>query len=92
MKFIHVESRHAEVVGRISVTEACRLCEVDTTFFEALVDEGVFEVESMQSVSEWMLKENDFAQLKKAARLHLDLGVNPPGIALVMELLVRLNR
>ncbi len=92
MKLIHIEARHTEVIRQIRVSEACELCEVDAAFFEALVAEGLFDALSHQTEADRFLQENEFGRLKKAARLHHDLGVNPPGIALVLELLGRLNR
>ena len=87
MKRIIVETLvvQSEVIGQVSIEEACRICHVEVEFFYALVDEGVFE--SNDEIIN--LRDAQLARLKKASRLYHDLGVNPPGIALVLELLER---
>lgn len=69
----------------LQLVDACHLCRVEVSFFEALVAEGVFSAR----VATAQLEPSELALLRKAARLHLDLGINPPGIALVLELLER---
>lgn len=76
-------STRAERVTSVSVTLACELCAVERSFFYALVEEGVF----IEAVEIDELNHRDFARFCKAARLFNDLGVNPPGIALVLQLL-----
>ncbi len=76
---------HCEMVEHISVRDACRLCRVEYTFYQSLVSEGVFDPGTEHAA----LDATQLARLKRAARLHLDLGVNPPGIALVLELIER---
>ena len=87
MKRVIVETVvvQSEVLGQVSVEEACRICHVEVEFFYALVDEGVFDYGS-EIIT---LRDAQLARLKKASRLYNDLGVNPPGIALVLELLER---
>ena len=53
--------------------------------------EGIFEFSSRDS-SYWTLGPEQLAMLRKAARLHRDLGVNPPGIALALELMSALEQ
>ncbi|MFT7651714.1 MAG: chaperone modulatory protein CbpM [Candidatus Azotimanducaceae bacterium] len=89
MKLVRVEVSHVEALRRVSVSEACRLCQVEVQFFEALVDEGVFTVQTQSG--QVFLKGAEFARLRKASRLFHDLGVNPPGIALALELLAQLD-
>lgn len=82
---------HSETLNGVNVEEACRICQVESELFHALVSEGIFEFSSRDS-SYWRLDQTQLAMLKKAARLHRDLGVNPPGIALVLDLLAALGR
>lgn len=72
-----------EPLEQLTIEQACQLCSVEVEFFHALVAEGVFDI----SRSTTVLLAPDLVRLRKAARLHLDLDVNPPGIALVLDLL-----
>ena len=84
-------SSRGAVVRRITVVEACRICRVEIDFVESLVLEGVFEFENPEP-ADWTLDARELSQLRRAARLAADLGVNPPGIALALELLGRLQQ
>jgi chaperone modulatory protein CbpM len=84
-------SHRAERIGEVSTEEACRICHIEIEFVHSLVMEGVFEVES-DDPSSWRFNPNALADLRKATRLFHDLGVNPPGIALALELLKMLQR
>jgi chaperone modulatory protein CbpM len=75
----------------VTVTEACRICRVEIEFVRELVVEGVFEMPGDEP-SSWQFDADQLAQLIKAARLARDLRVNPPGIALALELLNALDR
>ncbi len=74
-----------EVVGEVSISHACTLLRIEHQFFEALVDEGVFEVADPNAP----LRRSELRRLRTAARLFHDLGVNAPGIAIILELLER---
>ena len=75
----------------ITILEACRICRVEITFIEALVMEGVLEFES-DDPSSWIFDPAQLRSLSKAARLHTDLGVNTPGIAVILDLLDALDQ
>jgi chaperone modulatory protein CbpM len=77
---------HSETIGVVSIEEACHICQVELELFHELVIEGVLEFSGRDS-SYWVLDTQQLSTLKKAARLHRDLGVNPPGIALVLDLM-----
>ena len=93
MKRYVIESTlvHSETISSVNVEEACRICRVDIDLFHELVVEGIFEFSSRDS-SYWTLDSEQLAMLRKAARLHHDLGVNPPGIALALELMNALRQ
>ncbi|MCR9260652.1 MAG: chaperone modulator CbpM [Pseudomonadaceae bacterium] len=88
MKRVVVETLHlqTEVLGDVSLGEACQLCHVEIEFVHALIEEGALELADGHSV----LDRGQFARLRKAVRLHKDLGVNPPGVALALELMDQL--
>ena len=93
MKRYVIESTlvYSETISPVNVEEACRICQVDIDLFHELVVEGIFEFSSRDS-SYWTLGPEQLAMLRKAARLHRDLGVNPPGIALALELMSALEQ
>ncbi len=81
---------HCETIVSVNAEEACQICQVDVTLLHELVIEGVFEF-SADDAAVWLLDAHQLATLKKAARLHQDLGINPPGIALALELMAQLE-
>ena len=79
-----------ELIERINISIACEHCGVTMDFVEALVFEGVLELETIQ-LDDRQLTQPQYRQLRQAARLHRDLGINSPGIALALELLAQLE-
>lgn len=90
-RYVEATLVHSETIGEVTITEACRICQIELDLFHDLVIEGVFEF-SVPDSSSWLLDAGQLALLRKAARLHRDLGVNPPGIALALELMAALER
>ena len=88
MKRIIVETIlvQSEEITRVGLHEACQLCHVEIEFLYALIEEGALETVGEEPI----LDRSQLARLRKAARLHHDLGVNPPGIALVLDLMDQL--
>ncbi len=80
-----------EVFDRVQVSLACQHCKVSMEFVEALLIEGVFDHQESK-LDDWQLTQNQYGVLRRAARLHRDLGINPPGIALALDLLAQLER
>lgn len=79
-----------ESIEQIHIELARQHFQITEEFVEALVVEGVFEPRS-NSIGNWHLSANQYHLLRRAARLHHDLGVNPPGIALALELMAQLD-
>lgn len=77
---------------RLTFVEVCQLCDVSAETVIALVNEGVVEI-SMESEDphRWQFDAIAFQRLKTALRLERDLGVNPAGAALVLDLLEELE-
>lgn len=86
MKKVIVETSvlSSDLLGRIRVEEACHLFGVDEKFYVDLVDQGVFEVADLHTIPATYI-----SVFRKAARLHIDLGVNPAGIAVILDLLAQ---
>jgi chaperone modulatory protein CbpM len=74
------------LVDAMSMQELCHFCQTDETWIVELVDHGVLTPEGT-SVSEWHFHGTNIARAKKARRLNRDLGINTPGIAMVLDLL-----
>lgn len=79
-----------ESIDRVQIGLACQHCEVTMEFVEALVIEGVIEHQANE-LDDWHLTHAQYQQLRRAARLYQDLGINPPGIALALDLLTQLE-
>jgi chaperone modulatory protein CbpM len=76
---------------RLTLGEVCRIFEVSAEEVIELVNEGVVEVEG-EEPSTWSFTASAFERLRIALRLARDLGVNPAGTALVLDLLEELER
>lgn len=79
----------AEILGaRTTVTfeELCLACRVDADWVGQLIDEGVIEpIGAAQR--EWHFASASIVRVAKAKRLHRDLSINAPGLALALDLL-----
>jgi chaperone modulatory protein CbpM len=73
-----------------TLSEVCQSCGADTHFVYELVQEGVI-LPSGNCVNEWVFDGLNVIKIRKAYRMHRDLHVNLPGIALAFELLERLD-
>lgn len=80
-----------EVLDRMSLRELCRFCDADETWVSELVEHGVLDPEG-HSFAEWHFHGINIVRAKKARRLQRDLGINTPGIAMVLDLLQERDR
>ncbi|MCX8049864.1 MAG: chaperone modulator CbpM [Methylohalobius sp.] len=76
---------------RLTLMEVCQICEVSADRIVELVSEGVIEVEGNEPAA-WCFDAVTFQRLRIALRLERDLGLNPAGAALVLDLLEELHR
>ena len=84
----------AEQIGPdpiFSLEELSDACKVETAWVVELVEHGVIEAYGA-TVSEWRFSSVSVVRLAKAKRFDRDLGLNPPGIAVVLELLGEIDR
>ena len=70
----------------LSVRELCHSCTVHAELIIELVDEGILEPKGA-TVSEWRFGADNIGRLQTALRLHRELRINYPGVALVLNLL-----
>jgi chaperone modulatory protein CbpM len=69
-----------------TVDELCRACNVDANWITDLVEHGV--IEPIAEVgADWRFTSLTIVRIAKAKRLERDLNLNPPGLAVVLDLL-----
>ena len=69
-----------------TVEELCLACRVDANWIADLVEHGVIEP-ICQVGAEWRFTSLTIVRVAKAKRLERDLNLNPPGLAIVLDLL-----
>lgn len=74
----------------LSLEEICDVCETDSQFIYDLINYDIIHPELI-SQNEWRFKLHELRRIKRALRMQRDLDLNLAGIALVMELLDRLE-
>ena len=76
----------AQLIDALSLQDLCHFCQADQAWVIELVEYGVIEPEG-DTMSNWRFHGISIARAKKARRLTRDLGINTPGVAMVIELL-----
>jgi chaperone modulatory protein CbpM len=75
----------------LSVNDLTRMFAVDERRIVEWVEEGVISVIEVDG-AHWRISGTQLRRARIALRLERDLGVNPAGVALVLELLEELER
>jgi chaperone modulatory protein CbpM len=75
----------------LELEELCRMCHASEEFVVALVAEGVIEPRGASRM-EWRFTGRSVRRTQVALRLHRDLDVNLPGVALALDLLEEIQR
>ena len=78
----------AEEQETLSLARLCELCGGDGSLIEELVEEGVLEISSLAGPR---FAGTALRRARLAVRLQRDLGVNTAGVAVVIELLERIE-
>jgi len=71
---------------QFTLVELCRACDAGTELVVALVQEGVLEPAGGEP-DDWRFDGRTLRRARIALRLARDLDVNPPGVALALDLL-----
>jgi chaperone modulatory protein CbpM len=71
---------------RFTLVELCQACDAQEQSVVAWVLEGVLEPAG-ESPQDWRFGGESLRRARMAWRLSQDLGINPPGIALALDLL-----
>lgn len=92
------ENPPARVVGvlieehaELTLADVSGACAVEIDSIVALVDEGVVEPVGA-SPAQWRFSGAQLRRAATALRLQQDLGVNPAGVALALDLLAEIER
>jgi chaperone modulatory protein CbpM len=73
---------------KLSTEELCERCQVEMAWIEEMVAQGVISpIEGSRQFTEVTV-----TIVRTARRLERDFELNPPGIALAMDLLAEINR
>jgi len=75
----------------ITFAEVCETLQISAERLLELIEEGIVQVSGANPYA-WRFDARDFLRLRTAVRLQRDLGLNPPGAALVIELLEELGK
>jgi chaperone modulatory protein CbpM len=74
----------------LTLEQLCRACEADAALIAELVEEGILTPEG-PAVESWTFSGTHLRHASIALRLQRDLGVNWPGVALVLQLMDELE-
>lgn len=76
-----------QIEPMLTLDGLCRACAVQTEFVMAMLEEGVAQPAEGQRPDTWRFSEVQARRITVAWRLQRDLGVNPAGAALALQLL-----
>jgi chaperone modulatory protein CbpM len=75
----------------LRVDELSRSCRCSVELIVTLVHEGAIPVQG-ERPEDWRFGGDELARARRAVRLARELDINPPGIALALELLEEIER
>ena len=81
-----VRAELVDTAALCTVDELCLACNVDANWIAELVEHGVIEPIG-QDKSDRRFTSLTIVRVAKAKRLERDLNLNPPGVAIVLDLL-----
>ncbi|KGP62298.1 molecular chaperone [Legionella norrlandica] len=76
---------------KFSFGEVCKKYNIPEELFSEMVEQGLFP-DQPTDPKKIALDQKDLHRLESAYRLHRDLGINLPGITLVLDLLDEMER
>ena len=81
-----LSGRILENETRLTLRQLCDTCAVHAEYIIELVDEGFIEPSGVEK-SHWCFSGVAIKRVRKAKHLQRDLGLNPAGVALAIELM-----
>ena len=82
-----VRAATAETAPELTLFEVSRCCAVQTGFVVEMIEEGALAPLAGNEPGSWRFTSTQTRRVTVAARLQRDLGVNPAGAALALQLL-----
>ena len=86
-----IRAASAEPANELTLLEVSRSCAVQTAFVIEMIEEGVLAPLAGSAPESWRFGTVQTRHVTVAARLQRDLGVNPAGAALALQLLDELE-
>ena len=80
----------ATVTALLTIDELCRTSHVEAAWIMELVEHGAIDPAGGEP-PDWRFEALTIVRVAKAKRLERDLSLNPPGIALVLDLLEQID-
>ncbi|THH39944.1 chaperone modulator CbpM [Neolewinella litorea] len=77
-------------VAYITVQQFCTFHRCETVIIEEFIDHGIFEPQRQKEIV--LIPEHQVPRIERALRLRNELGVNSPGIDIILRLLDRLEQ
>ncbi len=74
-----------------TITEIQTICVIDQKMLEEMISHGILEPSQGETEESWVFEYSALIRTQKALRLHQDLSINWPGIALALELMDELE-
>lgn len=81
-----IQAPVVEECVQFTLVELCRACDAEEAHILAWVVEGVLEPHG-ETPRNWRFSGDSLRRAKLATRLTRDLEINPPGVALALDLL-----
>jgi len=73
-----------------SLEDLCKSCAVTQTEITTYVEEGIIKAEGVEP-AKWRFSRVNLMEVRRAKRLTRDLGLNPAGVALALDLTARIE-
>ncbi|MCL9684678.1 chaperone modulator CbpM [Legionella maioricensis] len=80
-----------EETTTISFNEVCRKYHIPKELLIEMIEQGLFPNQTTQ-IEQVVLDQKALRRLESAFRLHRDLGINLPGVALALDLLEEMEK
>ncbi|CAM2799695.1 putative chaperone-modulator protein CbpM [Legionella steigerwaltii] len=80
-----------EETTTISFNEVCQKYRIPKELLLEMVEYGLFSIKTTQT-EHLKLNQKDLRKIESAFRLHQDLGINLPGVALALDLLEKIDQ
>lgn len=77
---------------RVGLDDLSQRCHCSVELIVALVHEGALEPQAGAAPAEWTFDVPALLRARRAVRLAHDLELNPPGVALALQLLEEIQR